>query len=107
MMDERIPAEAGARELGASVQRALDEVRFRNARRVALLRVGIRVTVLVLFGAAWLQGSSTIGIAPALGAVVSAAHIAVGVGILLWLRRHATVLAIGIRSCPDRITIHP
>ena len=104
MMDERIPAEAGTRELGASAQRALDEVRFRNARTDALLRVAM----LVSFGAVWLQGSSTIGIAPALGAVVSAAHIAVGVGILLWLRRHATVLAIGLRSRPDRMTwIHP
>jgi signal transduction histidine kinase len=91
--------------LRAHVRAALTRACLRNAHAVAWLRVGVRAVTLSVFLAAWLGGHEGVGVAPRIGASASAVHLAVGVAILLWLRRRPTIPAIGVGAAADLLIV--
>jgi signal transduction histidine kinase len=75
--------------LSAAVEAGVAEVRWRNGRSIAWLRIGLRVTTLGLWLHAALTGGSPMVAEPAywVAAAVNAGHLALGVGALALLER--------------------
>ncbi len=82
------------------VERALASARAANAHAVAWLRVGARALLSVLFAAGLLLGLKTRGFDLPTSFTISLAHLALGVVVLLLLRRHSSepVIALGAAS---------
>lgn len=87
--------------LTARVRAALAEAWFRNAALVAWLRVGIRAVALPIFALAWVRGDRGTGLAPPVGTFASAAHLAIGVAVLVALRRRPRVRVVAVGAASD------
>jgi signal transduction histidine kinase len=89
----------------AYVRQALGEVRIANARAVAWLRIGLRAIVLLVYGAALLAGGLDGPIEPRTALLLSAIHLAIGLGVLWWLHRHPGERVVLVGAASDFVTV--
>ena len=91
--------------LDLEVRSALAHVRLRNAIDIAWLRIAVRVVLLVANGTALVRGRDAIGVVPANGVPLGAAHLAVGLAVLFLLRRRPSDRIITVAAASDLLSV--
>ena len=96
---------ADTRDEQEHVIRVLYQVRLRNAVAVAWIRVVACVLGLMVYLSAWALGREPIAQVPGRAAVISLAHVAIGIGLLRWLLRRPSGSVILAGAVVDLVSV--
>jgi signal transduction histidine kinase len=89
----------------AYVRQVLGEVRIANALAVGWLRVGVRATILLVYGTALLSGAAKGAIDPRTVLLLSSIHLVIGLGVLWWLRHRPGERAVLLGAASDFLSV--